>query len=155
MKKCALLLKLLGSPVLLVTGHLHKQLESITLHKCPFPSHINPSVFLNVHSNEKGRYTCMNIRIKTHPYPSLPPSYSERKRERGREGEECIGGGVTFHHRLANFAKSGLSFTEVPCFLTSPRLQKDCLRPLLPQNPNDIEKNTALQHLPVHRSVSS
>lgn len=34
-------------------------------------------------------------------------------------------------------------------------LAKKTLRPLLPQNPNDIEKNTALQYLPVHPSVSS
>lgn len=47
---------------------------------------------------------------------------------------------MTFHCRLANFAKSGLSCTEVPTPLTSPHSQKDHLCPLLPQNPNDIEK---------------
>lgn len=128
-----MLLKLLGSRTLLVTGHLRQQLESIALHERPFPSHTNPSIFLKVHSNEKGRYTRMNTHRKIHAYLSLAPSYSERKGKRAREGEEGNGGGVTFHHRLANFAKSGLSFPEVPRFLTSSRLQNDCLRPLLPQ----------------------
>lgn len=79
---------------------------------------------------------------------SLPPSFAER-----REGEKCSGGRVPFQ-REANSVKSGLSFTKATWFIIV-SLAKKTLRPLLPQNPNDIEKNTALQYLPVHPSVSS
>lgn len=127
--------KVAPSPTLLVTGHSQKGLGSVTLHKRPFPPHPNPSLSPNIHSNGREN-TGTNRHTKIHAYPSLPPPYTEKsKRRRGVQG-----GGVTFHHRLANFVKAGLYLTEVPCFLVSPHLQKSCLCPLLPPNPNDIEK---------------
>lgn len=125
--------------MLSITGHSHARFRSITLRECPFHSHPNPSVFFSIRSDARERCTCMNTHTKSmHTHLFFHPARKGEQKERGRE--ECNGGWVTSHHGLANSAKSGPSVTEVPCFLSSSHSQKDCLRPLLPPNPNDIEK---------------
>lgn len=135
----ALLWKLLGSPALLVTGHSRQQPASSILHKCPFLSPTNPSIFLNIYSNEKGRHTCTGTYIKNTRVPISCSILLGKKKRKSQRGRQCNGGG-RLPSTPANPANPGLPFPEAPWLFTSPFLQKDCLRPLPPKNPNDIEK---------------
>lgn len=103
----------------------------------PFPSSSKSQPFPKHPFKWEGKHTCTN-RHKNTRIPISSSTLHGKEKSKRRRGAQ--GGGVTFHHRLANFVKSGLYLTEVPCFLTSSHLQKSCLCPLLPQNPNDIEK---------------
>lgn len=86
-EQCALLWKLLGSPTQLATGHSRQPLRSSILHKCPFLSPTNPSIFLNIYSDEKGRRTCTSTYIKNTCIPiscSILLGKKKRKSQRGR-----------------------------------------------------------------------